>query len=167
MEGGITRSRIEIFVPKKSKIKVSTDGEIRLEGINGEVDLKGDEQSINVRDVEGKLSFTNTNGRVRVIGFRGELTAETEDGDLNLEGAFDKLNARGRSANIIITLPDASNAEVSANSPNIRLEGLTAETLSSGENSQRLRVGTGGSLYTLTTDGTIVLRNSSELFAAR
>ncbi len=167
MEGGITRSRIEIFVPKKSKIKVTTDGEIRLEGINGEVDLKGDEQSINVRDVEGKLSFTNTNGRVRVIGFKGELTAETEDGDLNLEGTFDKLNARGRSANIIVTLPDASNAEVNATSPNIRLEGLTAETLSSNENSQRLRVGTGGMIYTLATDGTIVLRNSSELFATK
>lgn len=166
-EGGMTRSRIEIFVPKRSKIKVATDGEIRLEGITGEVDLKGDEQSINVRDVEGKLSFANTNGRVRVIGFKGELTADTQDGDLNLEGSFDKLNARGRSANIVVTLPDASNAEVNATSPDIKVEGLVAETLSSNENTRRLRVGNGGSIYTLATDGTIVLRNSSELFATK
>lgn len=166
-EGGMTRSRIEIFVPKRSKIKVATDGEIRLEGITGEVDLKGDEQSINVRDVEGKLSFANTNGRVRVVGFKGELTADTQDGDLNLEGSFDKLNARGRSANIVVTLPDASNAEVNATSPDIKVEGLVAETLSSNENTRRLRVGNGGSIYTLATDGTIVLRNSSELFATK
>ncbi|HQX57000.1 MAG TPA: DUF4097 family beta strand repeat-containing protein [Pyrinomonadaceae bacterium] len=166
-EGGLTRSIVEIFVPRKAAIKLSTDGEIRLEGINGEIDLKGDEQSINVRDVEGKLHFSNTSGSVRVIGFKGELTAETKDGDLNLEGSFDKLTARGDSGSITVTLSDASNADIDAKSPEIKLQGLLATTLSSSESSKRLRIGSGGPTYTVTTDGAIILRNSNELRAAR
>ena len=67
----LNRYRLELFVPRKSNLKISTDKEIRLEGVSGELELSTNSDAINVRDSEGKLTAATGNGKVRVVGFRG------------------------------------------------------------------------------------------------
>ena len=40
--------RVEVFVPKKSNLKILTNNEIRLEGVSGEIELNGEDGAINV-----------------------------------------------------------------------------------------------------------------------
>ncbi|MBA3634529.1 MAG: hypothetical protein H0W58_17245, partial [Acidobacteria bacterium] len=148
------RVRVEVFVPKKSNLKIVTSGEIRLEGVSGEIELIGEDGALNVRDADGKLRLTAADGRIRVIGFRGEISAQTADGDMNLEGDFQKLFAHTEDGTIILTLLENVNATLSSNK-RINVEGITLTETS--ENNWR--IGKGGTNYQLqTTDGQIFVR---------
>ena len=54
----------KFYVPKKSNLKIVTGGEIRLEGITGEIDLSGADSAINVRDAGGKIQIASNDGEV-------------------------------------------------------------------------------------------------------
>jgi len=152
-------TRIEVFVPKKSNLKIVTDQELRLDGVSGELEVTGGDESIDVRDSNGKLNIMNADGRVRVIGFDGEVTAQTGNGDVYLEGTFAKLTGRGGSGNFIVTLPAGANADVNSNA-DVETDGLTLTER--GENSWRL--GSGGPQYSFNLDnGTLRVRSSSTL----
>ena len=94
---GTNRVRIEIFVPRKSNLKISANGEIRLEGVSGDLELTGSDEPINVRDADGKLRVTNSDGLVRVIGFKGEVDSRTQGGDVYLEGEFSRITGNATS----------------------------------------------------------------------
>src|SRR5204863_4953169 len=53
-EGG-PNVRIEVYVPRRSNLKIDTNGSVRLEGVSGDVDLTGGDESVNVRDVDGTM----------------------------------------------------------------------------------------------------------------
>ncbi|HQU84641.1 MAG TPA: hypothetical protein PKY59_16000 [Pyrinomonadaceae bacterium] len=107
---------VEVFVPKKSNLKIATDGEIRIESVTGELELNGTEGAVNIRDAEGKLRLFTADGRVRIIGFRGELESQTNDSEVFLEGDFTKINATSQSGDIYLTLPETANASIKTNS---------------------------------------------------
>jgi DUF4097 and DUF4098 domain-containing protein YvlB len=157
--------RIEIFVPKKSNLKIDANGEIRIEGVSGDVKLAGGDKSINVRDVDGTMTVTNGDGRVRVIGFRGTLEAQTGDGSMNLEGDFQGLTARSGDGSITVTLPDGAGADLDSNCDAVVGEGISL-TRSSGENERsRYKVGSGGSAFRIDSEGEIRIRSASSLKA--
>ncbi len=153
-----SRVRIEVYVPKKSNLKIVTNGEIRLEGVTGDIDLTGGDQSINVRDVDGSLRVGSLNGRIRVIGFRGDLDARTAEGQLNLEGDFSKLSARTDSGDVILTLPDGTNADIETQETEIQADGIAL-----ARNDGSYRVGKGGKKFRITTEGEIFVRGQSVL----
>ncbi len=158
---GSNRVRVEILVPRKSNLKINSDGEIRLEGVSGEVELQGSDESINVRDVDGKLNILNSDGRIRVIGFTGDIVATSSDGSINLEGDFKSLNARASDGSITLTLPDNVSADIEANRKVVSSECIQLNKLSGGESSSKYRIGKGGPLYQLKTDGEILVRGAS------
>ncbi len=155
------RVKIEIFVPKKSNLKILTDKEVRLEGVSGELDIKGNDEAINVRDSDGKLNIANVDGRVRVIGFKGELDAKTQDGEVFLEGVFEKINAIGNDSSFILTISDKTNADLSYtgesfSNENINLIGDTEKP------NKKLRIGKGGAKYNFQTSaGSLLVRNTN------
>ncbi len=152
---GVNTIRLEVFVPRKSNLKIITDGEIRLEGVSGEIDLEGTDGAINVRDSEGNMRLTAADGRIRVLGFSGEIYAQTADGDLNLEGNFQKLTARTEDGSIILTLPEDAGANLTVNQE-IFNEGLYLTK----EKENIWRIGKGGADFQIqTTDGKIFLRS--------
>ena len=155
----MTRIRIEVFVPKKSNLKVLTNREIRLEGVSGEIDLQGGEEAVNVRDADGKLSIGTCEGGIRVVGFRGAFDGKTEDGTMNLDGDFRSLNAIASDGTIILRLPENANATLNANSE-INFQGVNLTKL----NEKSWRIGSGGTNYNLqTADGQIFVRAANIL----
>jgi DUF4097 and DUF4098 domain-containing protein YvlB len=141
--------RIEVFVPRKTNLKIVTDGEIRLDGVSGDIDLSGVDQSINVRDVDGKLQLSSVDAQVRVIGFKGELTSQTVDGDVYLEGQFSKITGNSVDGSFILTVPENYNADIAANVDSLNIENLNAPKAVNGN---LWRFGTGGPKYSFNVD---------------
>jgi hypothetical protein len=164
---GVPNARIEVFVPRKTDLKIETDGAIRLEGVSGDVDLNGSDESINVRDVDGKLHVASSDGRIRVIGFRGDINAESSDGTINLEGDFQKLTAHADNGPVTLTLPATMQADLDANCPDVRGEGISVTKVSSDDKRSRYqyRIGNGGRLFRVETAGEIRVRSNDLLNA--
>lgn len=151
----LSRVRVEVFVPKKSDLKIITNGEIRLEGVTGEIDLSGDDEAINVRDSGGKLHLASGDAQVRIIGFDGDLDSHTGDGDVYLEGNFAKLSARANDGTITLTLPKEANASFQSNT-DVETDGIDLTQLKEGN----WQLGKGGSKYTFTfSDGRLIVRS--------
>ncbi len=162
-DDNLQRTRIEIFVPKKSNLVINTDSEIRVDGISGNIDLTGEDGAINVRDSDGKLSVANGDGRIRVIGFKGEVQTTTGDGATMLEGDFDKVTAKADSGEIILTLPETASATIKSRSSDTRIEGLPLGVTKQKDENREYRLGSGGHIFDLSTDGQVVLRSSNSL----
>lgn len=159
----LNRVHIEVYVPQRSNLKIISDGEIRLEGVSGDIDLTGYDESINVRDVDGKLQVSSSDGRIRVIGFKGEIVASSDDGMINLEGDFQKLKAKASEGSIFVTVPDNAQADVEATCDDVQGEGLPFTRVSGNDKSSRYRIGKGGSVYQIETEGEIRVRALSTL----
>ena len=135
-------TRIEVFVPRKSNLKIISDEEIRLDGVSGELEIIGGGASVDVRDSDGHLRLKNVDGRARVIGFDGEINAQTDSGELYLEGSISKLTANAGSGTVVVTLPADANADVSS-SVEPETDGFTL----SERGSKSWRLGTGGAAF--------------------
>jgi DUF4097 and DUF4098 domain-containing protein YvlB len=157
------RTRIEIFVPKRSNLTIKTDGEIRLDGVSGEINLTGQDGAINVRDADGKLNVASTEGRIRVIGFKGEIETRTNDGMTTIEGDLTRVNATAGNGEIVLTLADDAAATIVSRSPETKVEGLPAVLIKENNENREYRLGSGAAAFTLSTDGQIVLRSSGLL----
>ena len=152
------RVLIEIFVPRKSDLKIKTNGEVRLDGVSGDIDVSGSDESINVRDVNGTLHLANSDGRIRVVGFKGDLDVRTSDGEVYLEGDFAKLSGSASDGRFILTVPGDPNFDIEADVENITVENLREPTKPS-ENVWRF--GSGGSKYHFSVaDGDVVIRRA-------
>ena len=150
------RVRIEVFVPRKSDLKIITDGEIRLDGVSGNVELKGDDGAINIRDVDGNLNLLADEAQVRVIGFKGNFDSQTACGDVFLEGEFRKLSAKATDGTVTLTVPADTNATFTSNT---EVESDGVELVQ--DNEQTWRAGKGGSPYNFTFgDGKLVVRSA-------
>lgn len=158
--GDTSRVRVEVFVPRKANLKIRANGELRVEGVTGDIELTGSDEPINVRDVDGKLRVNNSDGMIRVIGFRGEIEAETSDGMINLEGDFRKLTARGSDGSISLILPEGTSADIEANCDELKGDGITLTRISSNEEKTKYRVGKGGPLFQIETAGDIKIRGA-------
>ena len=158
---GANSVRLEVYVPKKSNLRISTNNEIRLEGVSGEIELNGEDGAINVRDSDGKIRLTAANGRIRVLGFKGEIYAQTADGDMNLEGIFQKVSARSVEGAIILTLPEDVNVNLASNQDIVN-EGLNITK----EKENKWRIGKGGADYQLQTEEGKVFVRSMALMKA-
>ncbi len=159
--GESNNTRIEIFVPRKTNLKVTTGGELRVDGVSGNLELTGADEMINIRDSQGNLKITNGDGQVRIIGFNGEVDSQTGDGEVYLEGEFSRINGNAGDGSYILTVPDNPDAEIKANIEALTIENLRVPTaLSEGH----WRFGTGGPKYTFkVADGGVTVRSSASL----
>ncbi len=156
--GDGVRTRIEIFVPRKSNLKINANREIRIEGVTGNVDLVGSDNAISVIDVDGNLKVKNADGNVRVIGFRGEIDAETIDGSINLEGEFKRLRAQSGDGTITLTLPENASADLIANCDEVKGEGILVTRIDGEQDTFKYRIGRGGVPFEINTAGAIMIR---------
>ncbi len=161
----LTKVRIEVYVPKKSDLKIVTNGAIRLEGVSGDIELQGAEEPVNVRDSDGKLSVKTVDGRIRVIGFRGAFDGRTTDGAMNLEGDFQNFSARTVDGTIVLTLPENAKATIESNSKQVIAEGFALEHQGDGRSTSKWKIGGGGTnyLFYTTADGEVFIRTANAL----
>jgi hypothetical protein len=159
--GSDNRFRIEVYVPRKSDIEVTTEKNIRVEGVAGRIELSGTNGALSVRDSEGTLKINSDDGLIRIIGFRGDLEMTTSDADVYLEGEFAKISASASDANVTLTMPSTGNASISTNTA-IQSEGLNIVR----EGDRTWRLGSGGPKYQFEfAEGQLVVRNQARIDA--
>lgn len=153
--------RIEVFVPKKANLKIVSNGEIRVDGVSGDIQVNGIDEAIDIRNVEGKLSVQASDAQIRVIGFSGELDSKTSGGSVFLEGNFSRISGNTDDGSYVLTVPEKYNADVTADVEAITVENLMApEVVKEGH----WRFGSGGPKYTFkVADGELRFRNSNTL----
>ncbi len=160
-QNDLNRVVIEVFVPKKSNLRVATNREIRLEGVSGDIDLTGANLPVNVRDAEGKLNIKTDEGKVRVIGFKGEIISQTDCGEMDLEGDFQKLSAQTNEGKIVLTLPESVSATFNSD---VELEAQGFDLVRDDEDEMNWRIGKGDAKYNIiAADGQVFVRNAKLL----
>jgi DUF4097 and DUF4098 domain-containing protein YvlB len=151
----------EVYVPRNATLFVSSgDGRLRLEGVNGELELHTGDGTIDVTGSRGRLRAETGDGRIRVEGFEGDADARTGDGRISLDGNFRSLSARTGDGTISLSMPEGSNATIETNAESVSNDGVAvAETPDTENRVRRWRIGGGGQTFTLRTgDGSIILR---------
>lgn len=156
------RLRIEVFVPRKTNLKIDANGTIRLDGVSGELQIAGDDEKIDIRDSDGKLNVTNSDGQVRIIGFTGDLTAKTGDGEVRMDGNFSSIAGWANDGAFVLTVPDSIDADILGSGKtgfSFRLEDIETGKKISESN---WKFGAGSRKYKFTSnDGSLIVQNRS------
>ena len=80
-------ARLIVSAPREvNVIARSGDGSIRIERLNGRLELRIGDGSIKASDVEGELILNTGDGSVTVDGARGTMDLDTGDGGVNVTG---------------------------------------------------------------------------------
>jgi DUF4097 and DUF4098 domain-containing protein YvlB len=80
-------ARLIVSAPRDvNVIARSGDGSIRIERLNGRLELRTGDGSIKASDVEGELILNTGDGSVTVDGARGTIDLDTGDGGVNVSG---------------------------------------------------------------------------------
>jgi DUF4097 and DUF4098 domain-containing protein YvlB len=153
-------AEFDLYVPRNSTLFVSSgDGRLRVDGVNGELDLHTGDGSIDVTGSRGRLRAQTGDGRIRVENFDGDAEARTGDGRVTLDGNFRSLDARTGDGAIALSLPDGVNATVETDAESVFNDGVAVAETTNEQRVRRWRVGSGGQVFMLRTgDGQVILR---------
>jgi DUF4097 and DUF4098 domain-containing protein YvlB len=154
-------AEFDVYVPRNATLFVSSgDGRLRVEGVNGELELHTGDGSIDVTGGRGRLRAQTGDGRIRVADFDGDADATTGDGRITLDGSFRTLSARTGDGTISLAVPEGSNATIETNAESVFNDGVAvAETPNADGRVRRWRIGGGGQLYTLRAgEGQVIIR---------
>lgn len=76
----------ELKVPASASLDLrSTNGQITVEGVDGDVALKTTNGAIRASRLGGNLRAETTNGKIEALGVAGTLAAETTNGSIDAE----------------------------------------------------------------------------------
>ena len=80
-------ARLIVSVPNNAHVRArSGDGSIRIERVNGRLELRTSDGSIRASEVTGDLAFDTTDGSVTVDRAEGRLAVDTGDGSVSVSG---------------------------------------------------------------------------------
>jgi DUF4097 and DUF4098 domain-containing protein YvlB len=150
-----------VSVPRETNIVArSGDGSIKIERVNGRIELRTGDGSITAREVSGELLFDTSDGSVRVDRAQGRLSVDTGDGSVDVDGEITTGDG-----SVSLYIPAGFNAEIDAHTGDgsIRsdLEGLPSPNREDSRRTLRGKVGEGGKLLRIRTgDGAIRLGTS-------
>ena len=182
-------ARLIVSVPREINITAkSGDGSIRIERVNGRLELRTSDGSIRATEVAGDLQFDTGDGSITVEKALGTLSVDTGDGSVDVGGKLGSLKLHTGDGSVVyraddgsamennweittgdgsvaVYLPRGFGAEIDAHtgdgSIRSELDGLPSP---SGENSRRTlrgKLGSGGRLLRIRTgDGAIRLRTN-------
>lgn len=102
---GLYRSssaRLILSVPQRTNLVArSGDGSIRVQQVNGRIELRTGDGSIRATEVGGELVLNTGDGSITVDGAEGRLSVDTGDGGVAVSGRLSGLNIRTGDGSII------------------------------------------------------------------
>ncbi len=105
----------------------TSDGGLKVYGLQGNVRLKTSDGSLDVADVGGALHLVSSDGSIRVHNASGTLESRSSDGQVHIDGKFTGVDVHTSDGGLELTLADgsqlssASRIESSDGSVNVHL----------------------------------------------
>jgi DUF4097 and DUF4098 domain-containing protein YvlB len=102
-------AKLIVSVPRRSDLVARTgDGGIRVEGIEGRLELRTGDGAIHVSDIKGELALNTGDGAINVDHAEGRLTLQTGDGGVNVEGNLSVVRMHTGDGSIVYRADTAS-----------------------------------------------------------
>lgn len=159
-----------VQVPNDTNLDLRTsNGEVRVNGVNGHVEATTTNGDMRVGDVKGDVTLSTTNGEIEIAGVSGQATALTTNGSVVAE--VRKIPAQGKvklettNGNVEAYLPADLRATVEAMTTNGRVAidyPITREGLMTSKSIRGTIKGGGAKLYLATTNGNVDVRKLGE-----
>jgi hypothetical protein len=145
---GVSRSaKLVVSVPTGSDLVVRTgDGSIRVDHVNGKVELRSADGSVTGRDLSGDVVAHTEDGAIRLDGVDGKCDVASDDGSIAVQGRLDGLRVSTEDGSVVVRALAGSKISRDWN-------------LSTGDGSMVLYVadGIGADLYAEARDGSVKL----------
>jgi len=112
------RTEIEIRMPRMAKVNFqSTDGDISVKGLEGELDFTTGDGKLDLEDVDGVLRLHTKDGSARVAGRLDVLDLRTGDGRVEVEARpgsqlREAWNVRSSDGSVSLRIPADMAADV-------------------------------------------------------
>jgi DUF4097 and DUF4098 domain-containing protein YvlB len=91
----------KVYVPKETMCNLATsDGNIRITGLNGNQRLKTSDGSIELAEISGSITGRTSDGDVRIRKIKGNVDIQTSDGTIELETVGGDVQASTSDGNI-------------------------------------------------------------------
>jgi DUF4097 and DUF4098 domain-containing protein YvlB len=95
-------ARLIVSMPRRADLRARTgDGAIRVNGIQGRLELRTGDGSIRVTEVAGAITLDTGDGSVTVEDAEGTLAIETGDGGMSVSGRFSAVRLRTQDGAIV------------------------------------------------------------------
>jgi DUF4097 and DUF4098 domain-containing protein YvlB len=103
---GNSGARYQIRVPKQAIVELikSSNGAIRVNGIDGGATVRTTNGSVRVSSVNGAVSATSTNGAIECQDVTGNVTARTTNGRVRLSGIEGAMDASTTNGSIVASM---------------------------------------------------------------
>ena len=86
----------------------TADGGLKVNGIQGEIQLHTSDGSMDVSDVSGALHLVSSDGSIRVHNAAGSLESRSSDGKVRIDGRFSGIQVRTSDGGLELTLAEGS-----------------------------------------------------------
>lgn len=182
-------ARLIVTIPKRADVRArSGDGSIRIERVEGRLEVRTGDGSIRAADVSGNLEFNTGDGSINVDGAEGRLAVDTGDGSVHVSGKLSALKMHTGDGSIVfraqpggsmtedwdistgdggvaLYLPPDFSAEIDAHTGDGTITNdltlASSEGVQANRRTVRGRLGAGGRLLRVRTgDGSIRLKSN-------
>ena len=101
---GVSRSaKLIVSVPTGSDLIVRTgDGSIRVDHVNGKVELRSADGSVTGRDLAGDVVAHTEDGAIRLEGVDGKCDVASDDGSIAVQGRLDGLRVSTEDGSVVV-----------------------------------------------------------------
>ena len=101
---GVSRSaKLIVSVPTGSDLVVRTgDGSIRVDHVNGKVELRSGDGSVTGRDSSGDVVAHTEDGAIRLEGVDGKCDVASDDGSIAVQGRLEGLRVSTEDGSVVV-----------------------------------------------------------------
>jgi DUF4097 and DUF4098 domain-containing protein YvlB len=97
-----TSAKLIVSLPRRSDVRArSGDGGIRIERVNGRIELRTGDGGIRGSEIAGDLTLNTSDGTITVDGAEGRLDLDTGDGGVNVTGKLTSVRLRSGDGSIV------------------------------------------------------------------
>jgi hypothetical protein len=86
----------------------TSDGSVKIAGVQGEVHLHTSDGAVDVEDVDGALQLVASDGAIKVHNVTGKLDSRSSDGRATIDGKFSELHVHTSDGSLELTLGEGS-----------------------------------------------------------
>ncbi len=92
----------------------TSDGGLRVDGLQGSLELHTSDGSVDVADVVGSLRLTASDGAIKIHNVTGTLESRSSDGAASIEGKFTALQVHTSDGSLDLTMSEGSQLKSSS-----------------------------------------------------